>query len=325
VKNIAFFFCFVIIFYAICPQIYGEDAKEKKQFPYALSVTNGAGFLYGYGEEIVYKTLDSYLSQLTWDIKPLFYYESALAFSRIDLFENFGFFSELSLKFGFPAKTGDIEDKDWLPEGGGNLTNYSCSENYTDRALLLDLSLGISIPIKAFAVIKLFVGISWMQFQWTGRDGYYQYPYRTPASGPTEGTFSGPIIGYSQNWLLLYPGISVLYPVLKWFTMEYFVQTGPFTLGTDRDDHFGTNMEYSDYVKWNFYIEPGCTFIFFPYKNIETALRVSYRYIGTTPGETYYRHTGKNMDEEYQLSSTPAGMAFHALDISLLFTVHFPL
>ncbi|MDR0878013.1 MAG: omptin family outer membrane protease [Treponema sp.] len=327
-KNIAGFVCFVIIFPAVCSSIWGQDTEKKNEFPYTLSVTNGAGFLYGQAEEIVYEAEDIFLSQLLWDIKPLFYYEAAVEFSRRDLYEKVGFFADFSLKLGFPGVSGGMEDRDWL-RADNALTHFSYSDNYTDGAMFFDFSLGVSIPLDSVVMFKLYAGLSWMHFKWTGRDGYAQYAGKTGTDyniwdeSLPQIPFSGPVIGYSQDWLFFYPGISLSIPVVKWFSTNLFFNLGPFAFGADRDDHFLTNTEYNDYVRWSLYLEPGGALLFTLSENFEITLHASYRCIGVNHGDTYERKTGSNKSGDYLLWPDSAGMAFRAVNAGLLFTVRF--
>jgi outer membrane protease len=341
-KNITLFIIFVIIFYTsmtgtrVWAQYSGpvpSPSSIKNKFPYTLSVTPAAGFLYGYGEEIVYKYpgKDTYMSQLLWNIKPLFYAGGVLDFSRINPMEKWGFFTALSLKAGFPGKTGIMEDRDWLAPGDA-LSNYSRSDNYTDRALLFDYLLGLTLPLKSFALLKFHWSFSWMSFYWTGRDGYLRYPrdqlnkplHDTPLDDSVEKKpLYGPLISYSQDWIITSPGLSVFFPLPRRFGAELSFQISPLVFCFARDDHLLRNVEFRDYISGGLYLEPRGTIVFSPHERFELSLYVSYRFVKGAPGESYGRETGENKTGEFDKYSEDPGAAFYALDSGLSFKIRF--
>ncbi|MDR2259069.1 MAG: omptin family outer membrane protease [Treponema sp.] len=341
-KNIAGFIGFVIIFHTliVCPRAWGQYGGPvlsqypiKDQFPYTFSITSAAGFLYGYGEEIVYKYSgkETYLSQLLWNIKPLFYAGGGLDFSRLNPMEKPGFFTALSLKFGFPGTTGIMEDRDWnAPED--ILSNYSRSDNYTDGALLFDYFLGLTLPLKSFALLKIQWGFSWMSFHWTGRDGYLRYPkdkwgnylYDVPLDdSAAKVPVSGPSISYSQDWLLTYPGLSMLI-FLPWrLKLDIAFQISPLVFCFARDNHLLSAQEYTDYVSGGLYLEPRGSIIFSPTERFDLSLYVSYRFIKGAHGDSYTRATGSDKDEEYYQLAQDSGAAWYALDSGLSLKIRF--
>jgi outer membrane protease len=333
-KNIAVFTALVIILWTLpCPQVRGQGhtlsaliTGTSAGFPYGLTLAASTGFLYGYGEEIVYKYAgkETYLSQLLWNMKPLFYYGAALDFSRIRPLEKPGFFGSLSLKFGFPSKTGGMEDRDWMTMND-ELTNYSLSDNYTNGAFLLDLFLGASLPLGDFALIKLQWSFSLMSFQWAGRDGYYQYSSskNVPLDDSVGITpYYGVLILYAQNWLITSPGLAVQLPLSRHFRAELLFQISPFIFCNARDDHILRNLEFLDYVSGGLYLEPGGKFAFSFRERFELSLYGSYRYIRGGHGESYERSTGTGTGlGQYLKSEQDAGAAWYAFDSGLTFKV----
>jgi outer membrane protease len=338
-KNIAVFTGFVIIFHVflICPRAWAQYSGPvlshfsiKNKFPYTLSMTSAAGFLYGYGEEIVYKYpgKDTYMSQLLWNMKPLFYAGGTLDFSRLDPMEKWGGFTGFSLKFGFPGQTGIMEDRDWnAPEDA--LSNYSLSDNYTDGALLFDYLLGLSFPLRSFALLKIYWGVSWMSFHWTGRDGYTQYaPVLGAAylplddSAPKEPLY-GASISYSQDWLITYPGVALGIPLSRWFKASLSFQISPLIFCAARDDHLLRDIEFRDYISGGLYMEPRGDATFSFQNRFELSLYVSYRFIRGARGESYGRKTGSTNNGEFYQYSEDAGAAWYTLDSGLSFTVRF--
>jgi outer membrane protease len=332
-KNIAVFIGFVIIFHTFITstgawgQYSGPVLSQfpiKNKFSYALSVAPLAGFLYGYGEEIVYKSPgnDTFLSQLLWDIKPLWYTGGLLDFSRINPMEKMGFFTVLSLKFGFPGNTGIMEDRDWEAPADA-LSHYSRSDAYTNGALLLDYVLGLSLPLKQFALLKLYWGGSWMSFHWTSRDGYTQYAsFSNNAYLPLDDStpkrpLYGTSINYSQNWLISYPGAALCIPLPRGFRAALSFQISPLIYCVAWDDHLLRDIEFRDYITGGLYMEPRGDAAFSFGNRFELSLYVAYRFIKGAHGETYSRETGLNSGGEFTVNSEDAGAAWYALDSGL--------
>jgi outer membrane protease len=261
VRTIYGFALFVSIFGAAAFKGAFLHAEEANNTPYAFSTGTSTGFLFGQGEEIVYwpGNHDDFGSQLLWDIKPLFYAGPSLDFSRRNPLEKWGFFGILNLKFGIPAKTGTMEDRDWS-NAPDQLSHFSSHDNYTQGAILFDISAGVSIPIRNTLYVKAFGALSYMRFNWASRDGYKQYAvydYKTGEYGPwTEDIDKvpgyGPAINYSQNWFEPFIlGVSIHYPLLRRFTLSLSTQFCPFiVIAHGRDDHLNPlkKIQYDDYM-----------------------------------------------------------------------------
>jgi len=165
------------------------------------------GFLYGTSYEIVYQgsTGKDYLSELTWEIKPLFYAGAEIDYSFKDNTEHHGFSLCAGLKAAIPMKTGVMEDRDWnwgkygVPPG--TLTNFSSHDNHTKAAFLVNFGASFSIPAGKF-IFGFFLNADYMFFKWEAWNGYLQY---------MDDNFiihqlSGLQISYIQNWFLFNTG-----------------------------------------------------------------------------------------------------------------------
>jgi outer membrane protease len=333
-KNIAGFSTLVIILWALVPGVPARGQghilsnvpiNTGTSFPYALSLFSSIGFLYGRGEEILYKYpgKETQLSQLLWNIKPLFYYGAALDFSRIHPLEKPGIFSSLSLKYGFPGKTGTMEDRDWLTPQD-ELTHYSLSDNYTGGAFLLDFLLGLSLPVKKRVLLKFYWTFSWMSFQWTGRDGYTRYSANN-ATPLDDSVGKSPLYGvavmYSQNWIVTSPGLTLQIPLFRYFRADLSFQISPFLFCAARDDHVLRNLDFLDYVRGGLFLEPRGDFIFSFRDRFELSLSLAYRYLKGSRGESYSRNTLPGSGGFYTKLTEDAGAAWSALDSALTFKV----
>jgi outer membrane protease len=305
------------MFFAVLPPLAGETT-------YTLSTAPVFGFLYGHSRELVYMEpgSDTLLSELIWDIKPLFLWGASLDFSRRYPLEKTGFFADVSARFSVPYRTGYMEDRDWLASGN-RLSAYSIHDNYTQWAMLFDLHTGVSLPIKSAGVFKLYAGFHYMRFDWVGRDGYTQYGtglYTPWNKDDTKKPEVGPIISYVQNWFILAPGVSFYIPLHRFFTVNLDLQISPLVFCLDQDDHLLTQYRFNDYTFWGVFIEPRGEFIFSPHKRIDISLSAAYRFIRDPRGYTI--QTNLNTGEETNHPDS-AGVAFSALAAGISVKIRF--
>ncbi|MDR2068796.1 MAG: omptin family outer membrane protease [Spirochaetaceae bacterium] len=304
------------VFFTAFP-LAGETPKAPEaETSYVLSVSPVFGFLYGQVEELVYKTVDSdnLLSQLIWDIKPLFLWGFSLDLSRRYPMEKPGFVTDLTARFSYPSKTGTMEDRDWRA-AGNQLTNFSSHDNYTHWAMFVDLNAGISVPVLSRMLFKFYGGFNYMYFSWTARDGYYQYSKENP-----PGVFSpwyeeakvpqhGAVISYTQNWFILTPGISLYIPS-RFFAANIDFQISPLIFCIAQDDHYLKNLQFNDYMFWGISLEPSGEFIFSLHERIDLSAYISYRFIKGSRGLTIITDlTNKSTVRD----NNKAGTAYSAL------------
>ena len=303
-KIITAFAVFVIIF---CPIAAAQE--------YSFSVEPQFGIYYAQAEEIVYPSASRYplkskgdlLSQLLWDIKPLYYYGIRCNYS-LDLPKAAdGFFSSLTIRTAIPGLSGVMEDRDWRSIQNNNLTDYSSHDNHTDFFLWADFSAGFSFAVRPKLFIKAQLAFSYMNFCFSGMNGKGTYARETSyQSGifspitvnPRIVTFTGQVISYSQEWFCLLPGVSVEYKFFNVFSGELLFQISPLNFCNDTDKHYKTAPVslYKDYLFGGLFIEPRLTFTFSPVKQFGVSLETAYRYIVGTKGLAYYRSLGTGAD-----------------------------
>jgi outer membrane protease len=315
----------LVIMFLMPLDLPAQTGGSKKPFPYAFSVAALTGFFYGQGEEIVYKTPDNdtYLSELLWDMKPLFYAGLGLACAQTNPLEKWGGFVSLSLKFGIPGKTGVMEDRDWISPSHSRVTHFSSHDNYTQGALLLDISGGLSFPVVSKVLIKAYLTFSYMRFVWDSQNGYVQYG--TPQEGTDYDPWNpslpktplyGPAISYIQEWFIAAPGIGADVPFLKIFSAGVTFHITPLLWCFARDEHFSRNLEFSDQTAFGLLLEPKVGFTFSPLPKLDIALAAGYRRILGSRGATYSRTTGLNGSENF-IKNGSAGAGYWALDLGL--------
>jgi len=324
-RNITAFAVLVIMIQCVQPAF----TQEEQTASYAVSICPQFGFLYGQAEEIVYPsdTKAELLSQLLWDIKPVFYYGLAMDFSRARPMDRWGFFSNFSLKSGIPGNSGNMEDRDWQSIENTNLTNYSIHDNVTNNLLFLDFSAGVSFPLKRILLMKTYLTVSYTHFSFYGENGYGIYARETPPKSgifasiddnPQKIPFNGKVINYTQDWLIIAPGVSLGYYFNDRFYTELVFQISPLIFCDDLDEHLETGYKFRDYMWGGIFLEPGFHFSWFASKRFELSLGVSWRYISKTSGETYTKETSADF---YTRAGT-AGAGLSVIDTGLCLKVH---
>ena len=318
-KTIYVFSFLVSIFFAVFTPsaLFSQSAQPPRSSKYGFSMATQAGFLYGQGEEIVYKHSgsDDYLSLLSWDVKPLFYAGFILRYSPVNPLKNHGFFTELSVKFGIPAESGRMENRDWVDSG--YLTHFSSHENHTKGAVLPDFSAGFSFPVANRLVFSVYKTFSYMYFSWTSYNGYLEYA----DSDWERHYFHGPAISYLQHWMILSAGIGVAYPFHTLFAARLDFRFSPLVFCIAQDQHFSRSLEFNDYPRGGIFLEPKLALTFSPLSKLDLVLSAGYRYISGARGDTHTRKTGIADSNISSKSFNSAGAGFGALSIGLAVTM----
>jgi len=291
-------------------------SQETGSNNYSFSISPHFGMIYGQSFELVYplpsETKSDLLSELIWDMKPVFYTGIQADFGRSDIMSGIGFFSSLSIKAGIPTVSGRMEDRDWTNPANNNLTHFSSHTNRTRELFLLDAAIGASIPVKSLFYLKPYISGSWMHFAFSGRDGYYRYFI---GGSWQEGTFSGEVIRYQQNWLLLAAGLSAGTRHFHPFSFELSFQISPLTYCVGIDEHLIRSPPYTfvDLSFFGIFYEPKGS-ISFSLNRVELSLEAAWRFIDRTKGETFV----KIGDSGFYMSGNKAGSGLSLLDARFL-------
>ena len=286
-KNITVLTVLVITLFSFLSlnAVYAEDQPEKY---YSFSFGVSFGFVYGQSVELVYPTNTpaKYLSELLWDIKPVYYLGLQADFERANIKNTLGFFASLTFNIGIPSVTGIMEDRDWTNQNNTSLTHYSRHTNKTNEFFWLDAASGILIPLNKYLYIKTYLTGSWMRFVFTGRDGYGKYP-----SGNLS--FEGQeVIRYEQNWFILAAGLSLGTKNIFPLSFELSFLISPLIYAIARDNHYKRNLTFNDYMSFGLYMEPKAG-ISFSINRINLSMEFLYRYIGGTKGFSNVTGSGK--------------------------------
>ena len=318
----------IIILFITAPleaQSKGSGSEGAGSTAYAFSVAPLFGLLYGQAEEIVYKhpEKNDYMSELLWDLKPIWYIGLSAFFGPRNAFAKSGFIVNGSFKIGLSSLSGIMEDRDWEFENNG-LTKYSRHDANSLNSLLIDLSTGFSFKITSFLSLAAVVEFSYMNYSWSAIDGYYQYLETNSLGNIKPGQvwtdeirkvyLEGEVMRYEQNWYILSPGLLLKLKMGPYLSLEGFFNYSPLIYCADRDDHLLTDTVFFDYNYFGHYLNGGGRFTVSPKRYVDFSISYSYRYI-----------TGSRGDMETSLSSFDgiAGSGYTAMDIGLMVKFNF--
>jgi len=310
VKSIIYYSIFVILFsFTVIFPVYCEDTEEiriqeetaaliteKAGYLYNFSVSPFFGFVHGQAVELVYPTItiSEYLSELLWNMKPVYYIGGKLDFFLTDKMSRPGFFSSISIRAGVPGFSGKHENRDWNSKISTDLTHYSVHDNKTIEFFWMDFEIGATIPV-VFFYIKPFLTGSWMRFSFSGHygDGIYargkdKNIYFPISDNPNLYPFSGRVITYRQNWFLAAAGLSIGTDLLSPFYIDMSFSISPLTYCAAVDQHLTQNRIFYDYSGFGLFMEPKAG-ISYKFQNLVFSVEGAYRHIGRTRGVAYER------------------------------------
>ncbi len=186
--------------------------------------------------EKAYSSGGSLISQLDWDIKPLYYAGTQIKIRLAQrLCLNGGLWS------GINAKTGSMEDRDWSLYG--TETNYSKHDAYLDSARFMDVNAGYTFYHDDISLTPL-VGYATMRLKWHARDGYLEYP---PGSAPES--VWGTVISYRQEYSFPYAGLHAGYRPWRPFSVSAALFLSSYVYCQAVDNHYRRNLDFYDTMR----------------------------------------------------------------------------
>jgi outer membrane protease len=298
-----------------------------------LTASTGTGILYGMAKEFVYDTSkyngQSYTqSELDWDLRSLLVTKAALKIRTAA-----GFAASLDVQLGIPWKTGSISDSDWLNysyNGDPTKTNFSQHDCYTERAVLLDAKAGWEFPLASWVTLEPFLAFEFMDFKWTARDGYLQYPPGYVAGLATKPypdsstdvvvPVSGTGIIYQQTYYI--PAVGVAAKFRSGHTGgSISFAVSPFAFCNDVDNHEFAGNDYYDTMSNGLLLEPKIS-LEWEMGRSRLTLDVSYRHIAGLIGNTTQVHIGIGYPPGQVANMYPngAGASYDVASASLSYT-----
>ncbi|MCL2174536.1 MAG: omptin family outer membrane protease [Treponema sp.] len=302
-------------------------AKKHNTRKYEYIIAPFFGVIHGQSTELVYPviTKGELLSELIWDIKPVFYLGLKFDAGRRNIMEGLGVFASAAVKIGIPGDSGIMEDRDWQSVIDNALTNFSSHTNKTNEFFNVDVLIGMSIPLK-YLYITPYISGSWMRFSFAGRDGYKKYArgfgnniYYPIDDDPDVDYFSGEVIKYKQDWFLLAPGFIIGTNILSPFTFELSFQISPLTYCESIDYHLlFPKRTFYDYSSFGLFLEPKAA-VSFKKDMFDFTFEFAYRYIGKTRGDSYIKW-GDSKSASLLIEEAGAKLSF--IDIRFLARIY---
>lgn len=321
----------VLIAILVCASLASAQNAQKA---FTISTRSSAGFLYGQAEEFVYyqyASPDYKVSELDWPFKPLFYVGEG-----IDLSTKIGIFASLNVKEGLSGKTGTMTDSDYL-NGDGARTNFSESDCYTERLIIVDAKAGYELPLASPLKVGVYLGFSYMDFKWSARDGYYQYPsyqytdgsYPVWTSDETKTPIYGTSLLYETAYLEGCLGLRTSYPLAQGLTIGGFFSFSPVVYCYTEDNHELREINFYSTLENGFSVEPGLSIAYTLKPGASLSLSASYRTVWNLKGDlTEVKQGTSSTSSSYNYYAGPdststsaddSGAAISMLDASLSF------
>lgn len=230
-----------------------------------LEVEPLCGFRYGMLGEYVYydaNTKDK-LSELQWDVKPLFYVGGKISGGWK------GLCLSATVKGMIPSQCGELRDSDWLQDAGyktGNRsikTNYSVSENHLDSGISFSMDLKAKFYPSSWFAISPVIGFSMDYFKFSGKNGTAYYG--KPLSGSNYSYYSsddvnnrvvsklyGDVIKYERFDFYAWMGFETDFILTKRCNISFEAAISPYTSLQGLDSHLMRSLYFLDTSEANF-------------------------------------------------------------------------
>lgn len=270
--------------------------------------------MYGSSWEIVYQNsaTDEYLSELQWELKPLFILGLGFTFEPLN---TSGFFTDISIKAGLPGKTGTMEDQDW--DTKGELNGFSSHTNNTKASFFLTLDGGYSFSITKMFYIRPLLSFDYLFISMEGSNGYYRY---FNGNSWDTGPFNGTVITYFQHWFLFSPGLCIGVMPGR-FTIKGEIKITPLIYCFDTDDHILRKTRFLDYMGGKIAVKPALDISFAFTPRIAAGIGCSYLYIAGTRGDTVVEQYTANSSSGQIYNSAGAGLSLFESSLYMKITL----
>jgi outer membrane protease len=217
-----------------------------------------------------------------------------------------GIFVTLDVRQGFAGKAGEMTDSDFL-NGDGVRTHFSQSDGYAERANLLDLKVGWDFYRKKGLRIGAFGAFSYMDFKWSARDGYYQYPtsgspytmspftpgtYTPWSADETKTPLYGTGIIYETAYIGGAVGLRARYALDGGFSVDASFGFTPLLRCDAEDNHVFRQIDFYSSLSGGFMIEPRVAVEYVPLPRVTLRLEIGYRYSWGLKGDLTVVNTG---------------------------------
>jgi hypothetical protein len=237
------------------------------------------------------------LSELDWDMKPLWYYGGKISFGWRGV-------SISGYAEGFiPAGAGSMYDSDWqnitINSDADTKTNYSISENTLISSYKLGADASYTFYLDKYVSVQAIAAVDYMYTNMEARNGYGWYADKDTLDSSVGYSYdssnavyypSGNLLGidYTREDMLTWIGITSIITPVRQFTVTLSFFVSPYTYIQSTDHHYGKGY-YIDIMSGF------CTAYKFETsgaynltKNILLQLTVSWLFSGIIKGDDYF-------------------------------------
>jgi outer membrane protease len=295
-----------------------------------FNVTPKAGLIYGEATETIYarSTGRQKLSELVWEMRPLFYAGMEADFAMRKAGWKAGLFARASFKAGIPAHSGSMRDSDWMTQQTVNgrtvstavdyLNYYSVHNNRTRAAFLADAEAGVSWRVGESGLFRLSLRYSMMYHKWAASGGSLLYP--TGHSQDLEGV----VCVYLQERHIFSPVVAFSGNLYRAFSLEASLAATPFVFSMSVDDHIIRDPALYFYGNQYFglFVEPSLRLSWKPTRRFSLAVEAAWRGVFFARGNQKVWYYGDENRSTTTQGSRTLGSGYRAWDISILATVH---
>jgi hypothetical protein len=245
------------------------------------------------------------LSELDWDMKPVWYYGAKISLGW------HGFALSCYASRSIPERAGSMYDSDWqnitINSDADTKTNYSISENTLTSSCKLGAGASYTFYLDKYVSVQAAASIDYTQTTMEARNGYGWYADKTTLNNNGINTTSGSPytssqavyypagqlsgVDYTRKDMLTWIGITDIITPLEQFTgtLSFFVS--PYAYIQSLDIHYGTstNNYYADSMSGfcsAYRIETSCMYNFT--KKFSLMLTMAWIFSGIIRGDDYH-------------------------------------
>lgn len=293
-------------------------AEENSKSIFNYSITTGIEGSSGSVLELLYNN-EELTSLLKWKE-----YFSPSIFIGTDFYWG-NFLLDSKVKVAIPTLSGTLTDLDYLLSDSTDISNYSLHKNYTNFDFVGSVKFGYSFKINEnnFSVTP-FAGATFEARQFSGQDGYYQYPTTSTAwTGNEEKTYLfGTIISYEQYLFYPYLGVEASAKIKNKNRLNFSISYLPFVKINAFDSHYMRLLKFYDDLTSGIGFDSLLSFLWCPFKTKENSFfeaGIGYKMF-TAYGETGTAAIGKNSGDYILQDDYSAGSSTKELYYYFAFT-----
>jgi outer membrane protease len=321
----------IVVFILLGQSVFSLDDLSFTIFKnrYRASLEISGGMLWGNLSERVFfeegnPTLNS---DVRWMVSPIGVLNVGVQLEPVDAFNKIGFSVRGRVGFGFPRKTGFVEDIDYTEEGVE--ISYSEHDGEYQGYQAIEGELCFLVPFKKKWMVEVLLGVFYRRTKTEASDGYIKGYEEDGYSADSVGfNLYGTAIYYEQQWLQFSPGLAGRLKLNKQeYRLVFFITALQFGEHTDRHyfryyDEFNDNFRYiiyEDKVRWGLYFRMEGAWMYQMTKDLQAGIQIKYERSMNSRGTTRISSTG--FERKREIGWDLAGAAYDGFEINIVIRV----